>query len=109
METKRYDYAPRDDGSPYRWDEPRIVEGFDLAPFDLASTLEIRNLRHILDKLIKHPGSLSSADVESVQIANELCALRHYEAIVHIENGVATVPLHVQRAIQSVVGSGQSE
>lgn len=54
METKRYDYVPRDGGSPYKWDEPRVVEGFDLAPFDLASTLELRNLRLILDKIIEH-------------------------------------------------------
>jgi hypothetical protein len=42
-------------------------------------------------------------------MANELCALRHYEPIVQIENGVANVPWHVQRAIQSVVASGQNE
>lgn len=109
METKRYDYAPRDDGSPYKWDEPRVVEGFDLAPFDLASTLEIRNLRLILAKIIEHLSSISSADAETIQMANELCALRNYEPIVQIENGVANVPLHVQRAIQSVIASGQNE
>jgi hypothetical protein len=109
METKRYDYVPHEDGSPYKWDEPRVVEGFDLAPFDLASTLEIRNLPLVLDKIIEHPSPLSSADEETIHMANELCALRHYEPIVQIENGVATVPLRVQRAIQSVIASGQNE
>jgi hypothetical protein len=103
METKRYDYVPQDDGSPYKWDEPRVVEGVDLAPFDLPSTLEIRDLLLIVNKIIANPGSLSSADAETIQMANELCALRHYEPIVQIDNGVANVPLHVQRAIQSVV------
>ncbi|MET3934132.1 hypothetical protein [Arthrobacter sp. OAP107] len=42
-------------------------------------------------------------------MANELCALRHYEPIVQIENGVASVPLHVQHAIHSVIAPGQDK